>query len=419
MNRRLIFFGFMVCATAWMMVSCGSGTRVLRVLTTRPELVFLTQDYQSAHPGIRIDVSVVDDTSALFRSGTINYDLVIAENLVNPVIASHLYPLDRIFENGQINRNQYLDAAFSLGMHAGKLRSVLLGFDLPVILGPKKIGSVEFQDHVLVDLATLRDASLQYIKKNNAGRIRNLGFSPLRDLSFMELVCWYYQAAFAADSNGNPKYDDAGMSAAIAVLRDWVRKNTGSVTTEQEFLAKYDYLPESKLIESRRLVYIYGGASATISEKSGFLGELGVQWPVRDGYIQVLPRLLGAGIPEKSLQTELATELLVYVMQREVQERALQRTMQFDISSFGFLGYFSTNRHIYEKSIPLAWPLLRQSIPPENLLRFPVSIPLEWPSYSNDVLYPFILSQLDAGAVELPILFRQTQQWLLKKGEQP
>jgi len=402
------------------LLSCSpDGGRKLRVLTTRPELALLAEGYEASHSGVQIDVKVTDNMDLVLRQNNMNADLLVGENLQSPWILPRFFPIDHLLENQTIDTSDYLSAMFSLGVYQGKLRVLVLGYDLPALFTKNVTRGRDFSEQVQINLMQLRDSAQQGNAWGKQKNLVRLGFSPGRDPEFLELVCSYYGADFRAQDSGGPSWNNDGLTQGLSFLRDWTTRAAGSAEAERAFLDKYDYLPLTALLNSSRSTWVYGAVSKTITRPD--FGSDGVHlfWPVRSDYLQVLPRLLCAAIPEGALQTDLAMDFMMYVSSTDVQIQAIKDLVASDRAGFGFLGYFSTNRIVTERYIPQAWPILQQAVPPEEMLHFPVSVSFEWEAYCKDVLDPYIQSQLMAVQTDPSILLRSTQQWLLQKGIRP
>jgi hypothetical protein len=122
------------------------------------------------------------------------------------------------------------------------------------------------------------------------------------------------------------------------------------------------------------------------------------------------------GIPVEAAHDDAARDFIRWVFSRDTQAALVDAVSRKRIEEFGIAGGFSSLLSTNREEMPRVYPELLGRIPPPSLLDFPLQVPKNWDDIKEDVVHPWLSSELtgDASAEELQ---REIRAWILQKGD--
>lgn len=398
-----------------LLAACGLEPRQLRVVTDRPDLVFLADDFAARNPGVKLDVRYVDDVSAAFRNKQLDFDVAIARNLLAGAVLERAQPLDKLLEAMGGQEADYLDMTFGAGVMRDSPRAIVLSFDLPAFMARADdvASRRDFWDRNTIDLATVRDAAA------GSSKVAALpGVSLVLQDELPELICRLEGASLGADGNGSPVWDVAGMNRGLEFAREWLQRSRRTMEAESDFARKFRDWAYWTLLDQGVNRLVYAPASVLLREAPEDVSRHVVQWLVKDRRIPVLPGSTVLVFAESCRNPDLAGEFTRFLLDPAVQEAHVERMARGKFGSFAFLDGFSTNRYVYEQVMPRMYPVLALAVPPGTSLELPALLPLEYSEWASRILRPFLIESIGQGT-RVEILADRTREWLLQKGLMP
>jgi hypothetical protein len=387
-----------VIAAFFFFTGCEKENRAV-LWTERPEFAIYAEVYNASRQRYTIEVRFVDNAAEQLANPKNIPDIIIGNYLNSPAVKSSLDKIDYLFSKNLIDKDSFYPELLRLEAQDKYRYLIPVSFNMPAIFfknDPEK----PLADNLIIDLDELKTLSAEYNRSERGNWLRK-GFSPIwgADDDFIFITARLFNADFVEEklSPGRKGYalnwNNANLNNAIQYLNDWLMTN-GGFQSEEDFIYKYFFNPEPKLIAEGRIRFAYKDSDDyfTMPEDAVNAG-LDFRWLSRDGKLPVNEDALFFGIHKKSRAKNAASDFAVWFFNRETQEQLLRlsRDNHLNETVFGIAGGFSTLQIVNESVFPQYYNALQGHIPPPEYLSAAAALPPAWREMKRHVVIPYIL----------------------------
>lgn len=399
----------LVCACAGL-GGCGLfRSRLVTLCTDRPEMAAYVELFNGLSPELQVMLCYHPDPAARVASRSIEADVVIGTGLNGLSAKRNLYPLDRLFGEEGLLREDFYAGLLDPGLHDRRQVTLPLSFRLPAVV----FLTSTFRDdlpNLAVTLDYLRESGGAFNQIVRDRHVR-MGFSPLWDDRFLYHALRLGGARFRESEEGGVRWDEAGLRAGISFLRSWVEDVNGGFLSSAEFTRKYLYEPMSRLTDEKRILFYLsdGGRLREALEAQSDLADF--RWLRGERGLLVDESVVSLAIPRSARNKWGAKIFVDWLLDEATQKRLLEVNQSKRLSTFGLAGGFSSLRRVTEGDFPQFYPLFIGRIPPAELLDFPEALPAAWETMKGEAVVPWARDFLGSGAT-VDQASQSLQDWL-------
>lgn len=359
-----------------LLLSCReAGLVSLKVLTDQKDTVIVGEHYNTAQDENRL-VLIYDAHITPEDVADVQPDILIGGNLNNPEMGQLFLPLN-------VPEGIYPQLVGPL--EEGKTCLIPLAFDLPVILY-----SSERTEPLIMDGDTLKAQSLPMNRKED-DRFVHMGFSPLWSSEF---IYWFLQSrGIRFSSLGKFDYDHDRLEERLLSIESWIEDNSETLAADEEFTARYRYIPDYKLLRAGYLDYVPMTFSRFASLPEAETVNLTHSWFGGNG--RIYPQnLVYAALYAKTDKKEGAADFLNWLVSARVQRELLARKGSIT-TGFALFDRFSSLEEINRAVLPSHFPrqLGDKMFLPRHL-KPPPEEPVNWSAIKTEVLFPWLNSRV-------------------------
>ncbi len=409
-------FTFILAATlacSPLLTSCPlfSGGGVTVMWTNRPEFASYVELFNASQNRHRIVVEYKENPAGELISSKQAPDMVVGPWLKGEKTRSRLTPIDYLFTEFRLSSKLFYASLLDLGNVRGRQYLLPVSFNLPALVFAPDKGALISNDFAL-SLEDVRRLSREFNAKEK-GVYTRMGFSPRWTNEFLYLVARMHNARF---EEGSPlfSWNEQGLQAAVAYLREWTTDINTSAASEDEFQFKYLYDPPFRLVTGGRNLFSYMPSDAIFTLPRDKIQNLDFRWVMKDGKTPVRDDIVYMGICRKAKGLDAAEAFISWFYAEKTQKALLSRSEAMGVmeSSFGIAGGFSSLQTVNEKDFPLHYPSLLGHLPPSETLSVPRILPNNWVALKEDILLPWLDGMVRDPAKREPSLKDAVDSWV-------
>ncbi len=395
---------------------------LLLVAACSPPRVELWTDVSELAPVVEIyNASQDERVVELLFEPNIRNELRLAEQPPDLVISSYIederssalfQPLDGML-NRRLNRAAFYVDLLASGRRNNRQLFLPLSFHLPLVYYAEQIFRADTSPIITPEEMIAR---AETFNRGTGSRWTHLAYSPTWNSEFLYHYVRAVGVEFVESESGTPTWDEQVLGEALESARAWISEANGSLALDREFVDRYLYAPELRLVREGRIAYGFSTSETFFSISDARRSGLQFRWLGRDDEIPVMENVVYAGIPQGATNVPGAHDFLAFVFNRENQVLLLEDGLRKEIDTFGLAGGFSSLWEITERHFERFYPELAGRIPSDQMLRFPPASPRHWGSLKRGVVIP----RLNAEVNERPqsrTLRGQIDSWLLQQEE--
>jgi ABC-type glycerol-3-phosphate transport system substrate-binding protein len=398
-----------------LLAGCDRRETVTATLwTDRASVAAYVEMYNAAQERYKIEVEHTPAPADALLERQQHPDVVLGDYLANESTFGHFTPLDDLLADEALTEEDFYPGLLTLGRREGETHLLPVSFDLPAVMF-KRSELNEGLDQFRVSMSRLREEGAAFNRIADERYVR-MGFSPQWNEEFLYLVAMSFGANFREQGRRNPVWNHGSLTEAVGFVRNWIEETNGGFQAERSFEDRYLYDPPYQLLLRDRIRFSYTTASRFYSLAESKRNAVDVRWLSRAGSIPVLEDIAYVGIPVEAAHDDAARDFIRWVFSRDTQAALVDAVSRKRIEEFGIAGGFSSLLSTNREELPRVYPELLGRIPPPSLLDFPLQVPKNWDDIKEDVVHPWLSSELtgDASAEELQ---REIRAWILQKGD--
>jgi hypothetical protein len=396
-----------LCALA--LCSCGRSPEPAVLWTDRPEFAVYAEYFNAQHEGYKVEVRYFENPAQrlINLNARDTPDMVVASWLKSARSRTLFQPLDRFFRNHTLRADDFYLRLLSLGKIDRKQYLLPVSFNISAIVFARENAGL-LSDLFTVGLEEIRTLGKNYNvlsagSNGAAGTYTRMGFSPSWNNEFPFITATLFNTNFReADTliwNGE------ALENSVRYIRAWIQEANTDIAMEDDFSFKYFFVPQTKLVQSGRILFTCLESSAFLVLGEELRSTLDFRWLSGGGR----PGEAGGSIPlaEDSTwfglcrgsrahkTTALFTE---WLFQEETQRFLLHESkrLRMNETTFGIANGFSALRTVTEQIFPQFYPGLLGHMPPEAALEPPDILPRNWMTLKHRVILPYLQSQTRA-----------------------
>ncbi|MDR2468117.1 MAG: hypothetical protein LBD22_04060 [Spirochaetaceae bacterium] len=405
-------FSTLVFAVSFLVYACGSRTTIV-IWTDKPEFALYAQYYNVQHTEYKAEVHYIESPVTQLDTRKDKPDVIIARYLNNTAAYSRLENLNFLFNRKYINENSFYPVLLESGRKKNTQYFIPVSFNLPLCVFAANSARAETAQ--LLELDTLKKEGLHYNEQSGGGWER-LGFSPLWDkthgfIMLMTRLC----AVDFHEAGGTLKlaWNNDALKTTVHSLREWINDSTGSIQAEDDFIYKYFFNPEYKLLADGRILFAYMRSDDFWMLHDEQNALLDFRWLSRAAMIPVASDTTAFAVYKWARAKKGAADFARWFFNEETQEMLLEKnnTMHMNTAVFGIAGGFSTLHTVTDFFFPKYYKGLMGRTPPAAALTPPAALPENWPELRNAVILPWLLSAVRNTQEDERTLAEQLDEW--------
>lgn len=383
------------------LASCAkSKDKTLIIWTNNTEIVSYVELFNATHEKTKaVVVYKKEPARALPPSkDEITPDLIIGPWLKNSLTRKYFSPVDYLFTEKSIRKNQFYKKLLDYGSINEKQYLLPVSFNLPAMIFSKKYENLVGTDHYL-DVNQIKKTATSFNSKNTKDSYTAIGFGPSWNSEFLYTLTKLNGANYR-EKGTSFLWNTESLAASVSLLRDWTKSSNTDTTTEQNFQFRYLYMPFYRQVTSGRCLYAYTTSDDLFTLTDAQSSSISFRWIMHDNKIPVEDNLLTMGIYSGAEHAELAEEFISWFLKEETQQKLIERTesMKLDTVNFGIAGGFSSIRDVNEKYYPAFYRQLLGNMPSEEYLTLPNILPFRWESLKANVILPYLLDNTNTNS---------------------
>ncbi len=258
------------------------------------------------------------------------------------------------------------------------------------------------------------ESAAEEFNETSTSSFQTMGFSPGWESEVLFLSSVLAGAEFEALSTGILSWNNETVTESIEDLKKWSTDINNSFEYQKEFTTKFLYDPGYKLAAEKRILFYYSDLVGFFSIPPEKRKVLDFRWFAMENKIPVLEDVVLSGIPVGAKNTEGAVEFIYWLFSPDTQKKLLKSTQIKRLDTFGFANGFSSLPGVNENAMPIMYPDLAGSVPPESSLLFPKSLPSYWLELKTDVILPWFYDRSGDSPQEIS-LQEAIEEWLKQR----
>ena len=385
-NLYLLFFLILLFSCSFF-----SPPQKITLWTQCPEIIPFIERYNASQNNFKIEVTYFASLPLELLTSEKAPDLVLAEYLSAPEIATRLQSLQDLLKPGIIDPELFYQEL--LASHRFNNNQVCLPFNfhLPLIVYRQGLFAKQADGTLSVEL--LKELGLA-LNKRNRTEIAALGFAPHYNTDFPIYLAELYQVQFRSDPATILSWDEKAFTSFLAAYADWIKQNTSNLAQELDFIDLFLYEPPYKIISDKHGDYPRLSCYITLDKNFFYLPTSATQdlefaWLSKDNKVLAADKVLGWGIPQKAINRPGAQDFLKWIYSPSNQALLMAQQKEINPFCFGLVGGFSALKVVNERELSKLEPRLAERLPrAEQIIFFP-SLPYDWDKIKKDILIPW------------------------------
>ena len=383
--------------------SCSKSDGTVLIWTDRPEFTEYAELFNSTSSNLKVIIRYRENIAQSLPpvQDEQKPDIIVGEGFTEAQVEKYFLPLDYLFSDLHISRQQFYPQLLDSGFLAGKQYLLPISFNLPLVIFSEENSNL-VPDPYVINTDQIRDISAEFNKTNKSGAYTSMGFAPSWNAEFLYVVAKLYKSNFTIESN-TFVWNDENLKKSIQYLKSWTEEKNKSTSAEQDYKYKYLYTTETKWITEKHCVFAYNTSASLFRMDDESLAGLDFRWLSEEDVIPVEDTVLYMGMYKDSKKLKDAQKFIIWFMQEQNQKEMLEwsRKINLTIKDFGIAGGFSSVRNVNELYFPIYYPLLLGNLPPKDSLYANGHIlPERWSSLKEKVIIPYLTDATDTTKAE-------------------
>ncbi|MFP4362237.1 MAG: hypothetical protein ACLFR1_00075 [Spirochaetia bacterium] len=377
--------------------------------TDQPEIAAYIEIFNSIQNEYRIELMYKESpASALLEGDEEAPDIVISRWLANSQLLPEFLPLNNLFESedAQLEENDFYRNLLSPCRYNEQLHLLPVSFNMPLIIERSEYSDSSSFFYTLEEL----QSNGQEFNRIADGRYHNLGFSPRWDSEFIYFTARLFGTNFRARSRG-VNWNQENLINSLDQCRSWIESANSGTEMDIAFESRYLYDPIYKLVNTGRVRFGFYNLYDYYLLPEVKRDNLSFQWISRNDRIPVSDEVQYIGIHNSTNSRTAAMAFASWFFQPQNQILFLQTFQQKRMRAFGISGGFSSLVEINERELPNFYPSLVGKVPPEEFLLFPSRLPVNWAGIREEVVFPWLESNLDSQEINASALSNNIDEW--------
>ncbi len=265
-----------------------------------------------------------------------------------------------------------------------------LAYELPLIMGKSNV-MASLSDPSTITLEELFSVAEPYTQRDRSERLSRVGFSPSwNPSSYTDMLAIRAPGIFSSGVQGA---DEKRLNEIVNEAREWIEAGSGGVEADQEFIKRYRYMPDEKLIADGRILFARTDFDSWTKLPDSTSSNLDIRYLKGPRTIPLVD-VTSLAVPRKGKSDKAALLFAQWLLKDETQSRLIQRWEQEGLPVFGFLGGLSTNQRVNETTLLNHFPNMEGMIPESNYLSSRVLLPQRWKRIRSEVIQPWFADAL-------------------------
>ncbi len=365
--------------------------------TNRSEFVSYAELYNSFQDDIRVVVVYKKDllSSLPPAKDEVPPDLVVSSYLANSTLCKYFIPLDYLFSQMLLDRDNFYPQLLHSGTIDNKLYFLPVSFNLPAMIFAEKNKDL-LDNEYTISLEGIKTKASEYNRLNKANIFTAMGFSPRWNMNFAYLATRLRGSAFHENNSTVFSYQSQKFDQTVKYLRNWTLEANKDSASEDDFKFKYLYTPGYTLVTTDRCLFALTRSDELFNLNSEKLSGIDYRW-VCENTIPVEDDFVSLGMYKKTRNINTAESFITWLMNKDTQKRMIERTieMKLNTTTFGIAGGFSSIKQVNERFFPLFYPMLIRNIPSAEKISEPEILPALWPDIKEKILLPYLEDSLN------------------------
>ena len=396
---------------SFLLHSCNLWEKKEAVLwTDRPEFVFYVEQFNASQDRYKIEAYYHESVAQKLTERGPVPDIVASSWLKNASIRVMFRPLDDLFKNESPGLASFYPRLLAQGIVDGRQYLLPVSFNIPAMVFAS--GYSHFiSNPFTISMDEIQKLSSDYNIETN-GVYTRMGFSPSWNDDFLFIVVTLFNAGFREASP--IAWDPAALERAVILIQEWIDEANSGIQADDEFVFKYLYDPEPRLISSGRILFANMNSSDFFIMPAEQRQNLDFRWIAEMDSIPLDESAVSYGIHRHAKARNAAYAFTRWFFKADTQRQLLDlsKSKRLNETSFGISGGFSGMRTVTEQIFPLFYPSLLGRMPPEAFLSPPAILPHNWMDLKERVVLPYLRDRIrHATRDEVRPLERRVADW--------
>ena len=378
--------------SVFLFFSCSSDNGTVAVLwTDKSEFAFYVGYFNAMQDQYKIDVQFYDSPAQKLIESNIHPDIVAGSWLKSTSTRNYLKPLDNLFKDEILSKNDFYSRLLSMGNFDEKQYLLPVSFNAPVIIFNRSNADL-LSNPFTISFNEMKELGMAYNASVRGEYIR-MGFSPLWNDNFLFLAAQLMNVSF---KEAEPlDWDHELLEKTMNFIYDWIIEANLSIQAVEDFTFKYFSSPPAKLVLANRILFAYTDSDSYFTLEEDQRNKIGFRWLAEGEIIPLDERSVYLGLTKKGRAVNAANAFLKWFFNDDTQNFLLEESRKYRIidTSFGICGGFSALRPVTEKIFPQFYPNLLGHAPPEDYLLPSNIFPEDWPALKERVILPYLLER--------------------------
>lgn len=392
----------LLVAAVSIMFSCSRSSEPLVLWTENAELASYAELFNASQSDIQVIVRYKENPydSLPPAKDEKKPDLIIGSSNRDNQACQYLLPLDYLFKEQNLSRDDFYQPLTDMGFSQGKLYMLPISFNMPAVIFSKDNETL-IPDQYTLSLDEIRDAAASFNIRMNSGVYTRMGFAPSWDSEFLYTAAKLMGSGFQ-QSQSSISWNEQALKNTVDYLKSWTSDCNSSSTDEQDYQFKYLNIPSLKWITEGESLFAYTTSSELFSKVPEKLLNIDYRWLQQNDTTPVEDTVIFIGLYRDSKKKQEAETFILWLLNADNQKQILEwtRKLNYVSDSFGICGGFSSLKKVNEQFFPVFYPMLLGNLPQESGMTIPNTLPGRWNSIKDDVILPYLQDAIDTDATE-------------------
>ncbi|MCI5523682.1 MAG: hypothetical protein PUI24_05865 [Spirochaetales bacterium] len=393
--KRILYVTAAVCSL-FVFNSCKKSTdpKKFVIWTDNTEVVSYVEIFNSTHKDVKAVVIYKESvaTSLPPAHDEIQPDIIIGSWLKNQNVRKYFTPLDFVFKNSDVHKNEFYDKLLAYGNLNEKQYLLPVSFNLPAMIFSRQNEDLISSEHFL-NLSQIKSISREFnVQGKNSDSFTSMGYGISWNPNFLYEATKLNQVEYM-EKGSSFNWNSQALEETIVQMKEWTAECNGDTSTEQNFQFRYLYMPEYRQVTTGRCLFACTTSNNLFTLNDNQTEGLSFRWLESNGTIPVEDDLTCLGIYKKSRNLKQCASFINWFFREDTQTTLLERStsMKLDSVVFGIAGGFSSMKTVNEKVFPVFYHQLLGNLPGEKYLVLPKILPARWQSLKQKVILPYLV----------------------------
>lgn len=388
-----------------------NNSEVLILWTDNVEFASYAELFNSSQNDVKVAAVYKSDiiSSLPVEKGHTNPDICAGSYLSSGISKHYFKRLNGIFSD-KLKPTAFYPGLLNFGKKGGSQYLLPVNFNLGAM-----VYDINNSDYVsgtdTINFDQIKESSSKFNLKNKENIYSKMGFAPQWNPDFLYEIITANNISFAYQ-NETIKFNIPQFEATLDYIKTWTNEINTSFVDEKDFSFKYLYTPYNKQVLQQKSLLAYATSDSLLSLSEEQLDKMDFKWLSVNSKLTALENATMIGIYKKSKNKAACKKFIQWFMTKEAQEMMLKRKidMNLDTNTFGIANGFSSLIEVNEHVFPIYYKCLLAKIPLSTQIKEPHVYPSDWKTIKNDVLYPFVITNLE-GKNEISDFAKNYAEW--------